>query len=328
LNETLHAALDAKGSAATIAVVPGMTSLIAPTFDTAAVSAAVDGADAVIVAVGTGLSVIDEGSDLASIELPGAQVALLKAVLNAGKRTIVVLISANAMAVDGWLDTGNPSSFALLNTFIPSGNWGAQIIVETLLGDNRRFGKLPYTHYKGDYVNKIPLTTMSFSDAPGRSYRYVEEEYVAFPFGYGLSYIPMKFSLFAINSRECATASDTIDVLVAVSNPPGGAPADDEVVLAFMVPDPKVNVGGAPLPKRQLVDFQRVSIPDGRSTDVHFRISCGDLTLVDKHGRKGLWPGDGYKLVFTDGVDQVVEIACGATASVPVILDEIQPFQV
>ena len=326
LNETLHVALD--GSTATLAVAPGMETLTDPTFDAAAVSAAVDGADAVVVAVGTGLSVVDEGADLASIDLPGAQVKLLKSVLKAGKRTIVVLISANAMALDGWLDTGNPASFALLNTFIPSGNWGAEIIVETLLGENRRFGKLPYTHYTGDYVNKIPLTTMSFSDAPGRSYRYVEEEYVTFPFGYGLSYNPMNFSLSAISSRECDTARDTIDVAIAVSNPPGGAAADDEVVMAFMVPDPKVDVGGAPLPKRQLVDFQRISVPDGRSADVHFVISCGDLTLVDQHGRKGLWPGDRYKLVFTDGVNQLIEVAFGVTAAVPVILDEIQPFQV
>ena len=82
-----------------------------------------------------------------------------------------------------------------------------------------------------------------------------------------------------------------------------------------------------PLPKRQLVDFQRISVLDGRSTDVHFSISCGDLTLVDQRGRKGLWPGDGYKLIFTDGVDQEVEVAFGVTAAVPVILDEIQPFQ-
>ena len=327
LNETLHRALAANGSAVNLEVAPGMASLTDPSFDAAAVSAAMDGADAVIVAVGTGLSVVDEGADLASIDLPGAQVELLKAVLKTGKRTIVVLISANAMALDGWLDSGNPSSFALLNTFIPSGNWGAEIIVETLLGVNRRFGKLPYTHYRGEYVHKIPLTTMSFSDAPGRSYRYVEEQYVTFPFGFGLSYNPMNLSLFAIHSRECDTASDTIDVLIAVENPVGGAAADDEVVMAFMVPDPNVAVGGAPLPKRQLVDFQRISVLDGRSTDVHFSISCGDLTLVDQRGRKGLWPGDGYKLIFTDGVDQEVEVAFGVTAAVPVILDEIQPFQ-
>lgn len=70
----------------------------------AAAVAAAEAADRVILAVGTGLRVIDEGADLQSLQLPGSQPDLIKAVVEAcaakHKPLVIVLVMGNQMAVD------------------------------------------------------------------------------------------------------------------------------------------------------------------------------------------------------------------------------------
>merc|ERR1712025_1026617 len=90
---------------------------------------------------------------------------------------------ANAMGIDSWVDLVP----AVPNTFIPSGTWAAETIIETLFGVGpARFGKLPYTMYPANYTSQVSVQDASLVKGVGRTYRYYSGP-VVFPFGFGLS---------------------------------------------------------------------------------------------------------------------------------------------
>jgi beta-D-xylosidase 4 len=54
------------------------------------------------------------------------------------------------------------------------------------------------------------------------------------------------------------------------------------------------------LAKKQLVGFQRVAVPSGRSVTVDFSVPFNALASVDSEGDRVVWPGD-YVLSFETG---------------------------
>ena len=91
-----------------------------------------------------------------------------------------------------------------------------------------------------------------------------------------------------------------------------GPISGEEVVQLYVSPitnSLRPSTGGqwtAPVPKRKLLDFEKLSIGVGESKMVSFTVHADKhLQLTDLDGTRKLVPGS-YRLTFTNGVDQVL----------------------
>ena len=82
--------------------------------------------------------------DRTSLDLPALQESLLKAVLDTGKPTVVVLVNGSALAVK----TAKRRASAILEGWY-GGEEGGTAIANTLAGDNNPAGRLPVAERAG-----------------------------------------------------------------------------------------------------------------------------------------------------------------------------------
>lgn len=106
-------------------------------------------------------------------------------------------MNGGVIAIDNLV---GPAS-AILESFY-SGFFGSQAIAASLFGDNNRFGKMPVTIYKENYINEVQMIDFAMgphTNSMGRTYRYYTGDPL-FHFGYGLSYTQFELSLVSNNS--------------------------------------------------------------------------------------------------------------------------------
>jgi hypothetical protein len=98
----------------------------------------------------------------------------------------------------------------------------------------------------------------------------------------------------------------------------------DEVIQGYFLPDTasvKPSKQPAPLPKKQLFCFERVSLAPGASTTVTCKAPAAAIALADASGDLVSCPGK-YTLLFTNGNDQKIaqDLTLTGTESV------VEPF--
>lgn len=213
--------------------------------------------------------------DRESLDLPGEQEALLKAVAATGTPVVLVLLNGSPIAVN-WADEHIP---AILEAWYP-GQMGGRAVAEVLFGDCNPGGRLPVTFYKS--VDDLP--PFEDYDMAGRTYRYFDGD-VLYPFGYGLSYTSFDYRNLSI-SHEQTTGREVIHVDCEVFNV--GELAGDEVVQFYL----KDESASFPVPLHNLVGFQRVHLAPGASTWVHSEVQPRQLACVDADGEWIIEPGE------------------------------------
>ncbi|MGY1747691.1 glycoside hydrolase family 3 C-terminal domain-containing protein [Modestobacter sp. SYSU DS0511] len=223
--------------------------------------------DADVTVVFAGLAETDEteGLDRTHIDLPAAQVELIRAVAAAGPRTVVVLSSGSVVSLEGWHDDVD----AVLSGFL-LGQAGGCALADLLTGAADPSGRLAET---------IPLRladTPSHLNFPGEQghVRYGEgvmvgyrhfvsvDRPVRYPFGHGLSYTTFETS----DLRVEPTGPDSADVAVTVTNT--GSRAGRHVVQVYVA----TTAGPVRRPARELRAFTKVSLAAGESTTVAFEL--------------------------------------------------------
>ena len=240
-----------------------------------------------------------EQHDRYSIELPRVQQALADAVIKVTKTravpTAVVLIHGGALAID----TIKASGVAILDAHYPGSATGARAVVEALYGVRSPGGKLTYTVMPSAFTNLSNFASMDMTVAPGRTYKYYHGETPAlWPFGYGLSFAEFTLSKCASSALNGTTAATVSCELSNVGTFDGKA---EEVVQLYHVPDAGAEkITGAPVPKRVLIDFERVAVPRGGSTAVRFTVDRTQLLLATKTGDRVLF-GTSHDLVVSRG---------------------------
>jgi len=251
-----------------------------------------------------------EGHDRVDLGLPGVQLQLIQQVVAAmkGKKpVIVVMINGGAVALD-WLKTPSNTD-AILEAFYP-GKLGSEAIADALFGVFSPGGKMPYTVMPASYVKEVDFLNMSMTAGTGRTYRFYTGEPL-WQFGYGLSY-----STFALRETLASNGlKDTKNVVelptaydekvapifeIEVQNT-GGITAD-EVLQAYFQPVDVQYQHAAPLPQRQLFDFQRVSLAPGERAKIKIKVPSASLALANAEGDLVSAPGT-YKILFTNGAD-------------------------
>ena len=145
-------------------------------------------ADVAVVVLGGGQRTCGENKSRSSLDLPGRQLDLLKAVQATGKPVILVLINGRPLSVN-WADKFVP---AILEAWYP-GSKGGTAIADVLFGDYNPGGKLKVTFPKS--VGQIPFnfphkpsSQIDGGKNPGTKGDMSRVNGALYPFGYGLSY--------------------------------------------------------------------------------------------------------------------------------------------
>ncbi|NNF53124.1 MAG: glycoside hydrolase family 3 protein [Acidimicrobiales bacterium] len=173
---------------------PQTTDLIAE----AAAAAAT--ADLAVLVVGTNDEWESEGFDRTTMDLPGPQADLIRAVVAANPNTAVIVNAGSPVAMD-WADNEDPAAAPAVFTSFFAGQEQAEALVDVLLGEADPGGRLPLTYPKRLEDTPAFLHHQPDHDSAGRAVqRYGEGLFVGyrwydarsieprFPFGHGLSY--------------------------------------------------------------------------------------------------------------------------------------------
>jgi beta-glucosidase len=232
--------------------------------ETAAEAAAA--ADIAVVVAGLDVSLASEGLDRTDIALPAAQEELLRAVVAANPKTVLVLVTGAPLGVP-WAEENVPA--ILLAGY--GGQAAGTAVAEVLFGDTNPGGRLPQTYYR----TLADLPPMEDYDiiAGKRGYMFFEGE-VLYPFGHGLSYTRFTYDNLQLVPTELR-ASEAVTIHFDVKNT--GARAGDEVVQVY-VHDVEARV---PVPIRQLKQFQRLNLEPGATQTVTLTLPAADLAFYD-----------------------------------------------
>ena len=211
------------------------------------------------------------GGDRTDIELPQAQLEMLRAVKATGKPLVVVLMNGSAIALK------DSEADALLEAWYP-GEAGAQAIAETLAGKNNPSGRLPLTFYSS--VDQLPV----FDDysMTNRTYRYFKGQPL-YAFGGGLSYTTFRYGKVSLSKTRLNAGEDLI-IDAEVTNT--GKVAGDEVAQVYLAP-PQTSIA----PRLALVGYQRVHLLPGQTKPVHFTLHPRELSQVDAQGVRAVSAG-------------------------------------
>jgi beta-glucosidase len=222
-------------------------------------------ADVAIVYVGTNREVEAEGRDRTSLTLPGNQEDLVKAVVAANPRTVVVLMNAGPLTVP-WI---KENAAALVEAWW-AGEEGGNAIADVLFGDANPAGRLPYTVYAS--AEQVPPED-EYDVTKGFTYMYVNGEPL-FPFGHGLSYTTFDYANLALSSTT-TDARGKLTVSIDVKN--SGDRAGDEVVQLYVHERaPKVK-----RPAKELRGFRRITLRPGETSAVTFELPAEKLAYYD-----------------------------------------------
>ncbi len=224
-------------------------------------------ADVAIVHVGTTLNVEAEGRDRTNLGLPGNQEELVKAVVQANPRTVVVLLNAGPLTIP-WIKEHAP---AIVEAWW-AGQEGGNAIADVIFGDVNPGGRLPYTVYASE--NQVPPQD-EYDISKGFTYMYLNGAPL-FAFGHGLSYTQFKYSNLELSAKQIP-AHGTVIVTVDVENT--GERAGDEVVQLY-VRDVECRVKR---PARELRGFERVHLRPGQSKTMRFELPGEKLAFYDEN---------------------------------------------
>jgi beta-glucosidase len=238
---------------------------------------------------------VGEGFDVASLDLTGVQEDLIKAVVETGTPTVVVLINARPLSIR-WTAENVP---AILEAWEP-GERGGEAIAGVLFGDYNPGGHLSITIPR--HVGQLPAY---YNFKPSKAYwitrgwgeRYVDMPATPlYPFGHGLSYTHFEYSHLRIDPPESRPAG-TVRVTVDIKNT--GARAGDEVVQLYI----HDVLGTVSTPVKQLRGFHRVSLKSGETKTVDFALDPEDLSLLNRDMHWVVEPGDFEILVGSSSQD-------------------------
>ncbi len=233
-----------------------------------AVAAARD-ADHVVAVVGDRIELVGEGKSTATLELVGAQVALLDALAATGTPMTVVLVSSKPLV----LPPSALNAAAIVYAANP-GMQGGRALAELLLGLIEPTGRLPISFAR--HAGQQPTYYNQVRGQHGTRYADLTQS-PAFAFGQGLSYTTVEYADLRVLTPT-VTAADTVRAQVRLANT-GSRPVRETVQV--YVSD---TVTSATWADRELKAYTQVDLAPGQSRTVELTLPVADCTIVDARG--------------------------------------------
>lgn len=246
-------------------------------------------ADVVVACLGEMAEMTGESKSRADLNMPDAQLRLLKALLKTGK-PVVLLNFSGRPTVLSWESEHVP---AIMNVWFP-GSEAGDAVCDVLFGDKVPTGKLAVSMPRATgqeplYYNHLN-TGRPIADGSKVYVRY-RSNYIdvvqgpLYPFGFGLSYTTYSYGPVTLSSDNI-TPEGKVTASVVVTNT--GQRDGDEVVQLYI----HDKLASVVRPVKELKGFQRVHIAKGESKAVSFEIDAKKLSYYDANGKTVLEPGD------------------------------------
>ena len=242
-----------------------------------------------------------EGADRTAYSLPYGQDEIIAALAKANPRTIVTIISGNAVAMP-WINQIN----AIVEGWY-CGSEAGNAIAAVLAGDVNPSGKLPFT-YPVNLNDNGAIATGGYPGVNGEE-KYSEDIYVGyrwtdkknikplFSFGHGLSYTKFEYGKAGLDINTMST-DGTITLTVSVKNT-GSRDGAETVQLYLKQINPQIDRA-----VKELKGFQKVFLKAGETKAISFTITGDALRYWDE--KESSWkvsPGNYEALVAASSTD-------------------------
>jgi beta-glucosidase len=235
--------------------------------------------------------------DRDSLDLLGAQNDLVKAVVETGTPTVVLLIN------------GRPLSINYIAEHVPAilegwylGQEGGTAAASALFGDVNPGGKLPITFARS--VGDLP-DFYDHKPSANRTYAFSTRKPL-FPFGYGLSYTTFKFDHLKVEPEQIKLGG-TAKVSIEITNT--GTREGDEVPQLYV----HQKIASVTRPVLQLKAFQRITLKAGEKKTVDFTVTPDMLSMLNVDMHKVVEPGI-FELMVGPSSDQTDKVMLAVTS--------------
>lgn len=252
--------------------------------------------DVAVVVLGGGIRTCGENKSRSSLNLPGRQLDLLKAVYATGKPVILVLINGRPLSIN-WADKFVP---AIVEAWYP-GSQGGKAIADVLGGDYNPGGKLTVTFPKS--VGQIPFNfpAKPYSQVDGGIHAGAKGDMTRvngplYPFGYGLSYTTFEYADLNVTPSKIS-GQQPVNVSFVVKNT--GTREGDEVVQLYI----RDVVSSVTTYEKRLVGFERIHLKAGESKQIELTVNPRDMQLLNAQNKWVIEPGMFHVMVGASSED-------------------------
>ena len=245
-------------------------------------------ADVAVVVVGTNPETESEGWDRPNLELPGDQNELVRRVVEANPRTVVV-VNAGAPVILPWLD----DVAAVLWWWLP-GQEAGNALADVLVGSTEPAGRLPWTLPASEADVPVPNGhpvdgVINYAEGLDVGHRGWDRlgRIPARPFGFGLGYTTWSYSDLVAGNWN---AEGDLDVSLTVTNT--GARDGREIVQLYLESDGT----DARRPLRWLAGFAVVTAAAGTSVTAKLTVARRSFETWDSAQSNWILPPGQYTL--------------------------------
>ncbi|MGH2798037.1 MAG: beta-glucosidase BglX [Thermoleophilaceae bacterium] len=242
-------------------------------------------ADQVVLALGETREMSGEANSRSTLDLPGRQEELIRAIKATGKPFAVVLFNGRPLALEDMVG----DSPAILEAWFP-GVQAGPAVADVVFGKVNPGGKLPasFPYRVGQvpiYYNHEPTGRPCNKNVKWNSqHRDIPSCSPLFVFGHGLSYTTFEVSNLQLSSSS-VSRNGSLRASVNVTNT--GSRTGDEVVQLY-IHDPVASISQ---PVRRLRGFRRVTLEPGETRTVSFTLDKSDFGFYDNRGKFVVEPG-------------------------------------
>ena len=232
-------------------------------------------ADVAVVVLGESEELVEENRDVATLDLYGKQLDLIKTINATGTPVVCVLLNGRPLSVN-WIADNVP---AIVECWF-AGEQGGRAVAKVLVGDYNPAGRLPITFPRS--VGQLPFY---YAQRPSTIHRYVSEsDRPLYPFGYGLSYTRFAYRNLKVSPESSSVAR--FEVSVDVQNV---GDYDGEEVAQLYVRD---LVSSVTTPVKALKGFQRVFLKKGETRRATFELTADELAIWNREMKRLVEPGE------------------------------------
>jgi len=239
--------------------------------------------DVAILVVGENSNMSGEASSRSSLDLPGMQQQLVKAIHQTGTPVVMVLMNGRPLSIP-WEAENIP---AIVETWFLGIQTG-HAIADVIFGDHNPGGKLPVSFPRS--VGQVPIYYYHKNTGRPPTEHKFTSKYIdlpvtpLFPFGYGLSYTKFEFSNLKVMTKE---ANKTTKIFASVDVQNIGDRAGDEVVQLYI----QDVVASMTRPVKELKQFQRITLQPNEKKRVEFQLDANELGFYNQNMEYVVEPG-------------------------------------
>ena len=226
--------------------------------------------DVILYICGEGPNMAGEAHNRSNIEMPKAEIEVLKAIKKVNKPIVAYIFSGRPLAirnVDEMVDSilwsgklGTEAGNAMMDVIFGDYNPSAKLVWTFPTSD----GQSPY-YYNHNNTGKPPIDDIWYSS------KYIDAPIgVQYPFGYGLSYTSFEYSKLELSDIVIGV-DDTLTVSVNVTNT--GSRRGEEVVQLYI----HDKVASIVRPVKELKGYKKISLEVGETKKVVMELPARTL---------------------------------------------------